>query len=387
MELGDKGKDLLRLGSTINGNTLITYWRVLPRAWKSRVENPIRGRNKPLSIPPARKQGVTIAKCHKNYELMLNLQLGIKHSVERLTPTTSLDLKPSAFDPKEKVWTKFPQEGSKYTSPHASCDFRCKNYCPVVFRSLRKLFKVDLADYMISISGNDALQELSSPGKSGSFFYLTYDDRYMIKTIKKAEVKFNTFTSFENTLVTKFYGFHCHGFFFPLKNCASSFTYLAKLHVRFVIMGNLFCSEYTIHRYKPEGEIDVTTTLKDLDLNYIFRLHKAWFQDFCRDCDFLEQERIMDYNMLVGLHFHETSILEPSTPSGEEFEAGPRLTRVDTGSIRLGISMPVRAERTITRNEYEAQLKDSPNEFIPRFLVLHSFNIELLPEVGLQAIQ
>ena len=42
---------------------------------------------------------------------------------------------------------------------------------------------------MISICGNDALRELSSPGKSGSFFYLTNDDRYMIKTMKKAEVK------------------------------------------------------------------------------------------------------------------------------------------------------------------------------------------------------
>jgi len=48
---------------------------------------------------------------------------------------------------------------------------------------------VDAADYMLSICGNDALRELSSPGKSGSFFYLTNDDRYMIKTMKKAEAK------------------------------------------------------------------------------------------------------------------------------------------------------------------------------------------------------
>ena len=49
------------------------------------------------------------------------------------------------------------------------------------------LFKVDAADYMISICGNDALRELCSPGKSGSLFYLTNDDSYMIKTKKKAE--------------------------------------------------------------------------------------------------------------------------------------------------------------------------------------------------------
>lgn len=61
--------------------------------------------------------------------------------------------------------------------------------CPFLFRTLRKLFNVDAADYMLSICGNDALRELSSPGKSGSFFYLTNDDKYMIKTMKKAEVK------------------------------------------------------------------------------------------------------------------------------------------------------------------------------------------------------
>lgn len=65
--------------------------------------------------------------------------------------------------------------------------------------------------------------------------------------------------------------------------------------VRFVIMGNLFCTEYAIHRRfdlkgsshgrvteKPESQIESTTTLKDLDLNFIFRLQKVWFQEFCR---------------------------------------------------------------------------------------------------------
>lgn len=63
-----------------------------------------------------------------------------------------------------------------------------------VFRHLRQLFQVDPADYMLAICGNDALRELSSPGKSGSFFYLTQDDRFMIKTVKKSEVKVSFFT-------------------------------------------------------------------------------------------------------------------------------------------------------------------------------------------------
>ncbi|XP_004307106.1 PREDICTED: phosphatidylinositol 4-phosphate 5-kinase 6 [Fragaria vesca subsp. vesca] len=348
-------------------------------------------------VQPTKKQGITIAKGHKNYELMLNLQLGIRHSVGRPAPTTSLDLKTSAFDPREKVWTKFPPEGSKYTPPHQSSDFKWKDYCPVVFRTLRKLFKVDPADYMISLCGNDALRELSSPGKSGSFFYLTNDDRYMIKTMKKAEVKvllrmlpayYNHVRAFENTLVTKFFGLHC-----------VKLTGPTQKKVRFVIMGNLFCSEYSIHRRfdlkgsslgrstdKPAAEIDATTTLKDLDLNYIFRLQKVWFQEFCRqvdrDCDFLEQERIMDYSLLVGLHFREASYNDPlatpdrssgvGTPTGYGDPDNDKTPRVSKGemdrllsdpnrwaSIRLGINMPAWAEKTVRKTD-EAQLVGEP---------------------------
>ncbi|PKA63743.1 Phosphatidylinositol 4-phosphate 5-kinase 2 [Apostasia shenzhenica] len=56
-------------------------------------------------------------------------------------------------------------------------------------------------------------------------------------------------------------------------------------------MGNLFCSDYQIHRRfdlkgsshgrttnKAEEEIDETTTLKDLDLNFVFRLQSSWFK-------------------------------------------------------------------------------------------------------------
>ncbi|XP_068662536.1 phosphatidylinositol 4-phosphate 5-kinase 6-like isoform X5 [Aristolochia californica] len=327
-----------------------------------------------------KKQGETISKGHKNYELMLNLQLGIRHSVGKCAPATSLDLKASAFDPKEKVWTKFPPEGSKHTPPHQSCDFRWKDYCPLVFRTLRKLFKVDPADYMLSICGNDALRELSSPGKSGSFFYLTNDDRYMIKTMKKSEVKvllrmlpayYNHVRAFENTLVTKFYGLHC-----------VKLTGTAQKKVRFVIMGNLFRTEYTINKRfdlkgsshgrttdKPEAEIDENTTLKDLDLNYIFRLQKSWFQELHRqvdrDCEFLEQERIMDYSLLVGLHFREPSFskeLSESRTPGTRTPRGNDSVFCRWATIRLGINMPARAEQTVRRGDCDTLVREPTGE-------------------------
>ena len=36
-----------------------------------------------------------------------------------------------------------------------------------------------------SVVGDQVLRELPSPGKSGSVFFVSYDERYMIKTMRK----------------------------------------------------------------------------------------------------------------------------------------------------------------------------------------------------------
>ncbi|XP_022993175.1 phosphatidylinositol 4-phosphate 5-kinase 1-like [Cucurbita maxima] len=353
------------------------------------------------STNDAKKPGHTISKGHKNYELMLNLQQGIRYSIGKHASILR-NLKTSDFDPKEKFWTRFPPEGSKTTPPHQSVEFRWKDYCPLVFRHLRDLFRVDPADYMLAICGNDTLRELSSPGKSGSSFYLTHDDRFMIKTVKKSEVKvlirmlpsyYDHVCRYENSLVTKFFGVHC------VKPIGGPKT-------RFIVMGNLFCSEYRIHRRfdlkgsshgrttdKPAGEIDETTTLKDLDLNFVFRLQQSWFQEFIkqinRDCEFLEAERIMDYSLLVGLHFRDESRYDKMGLSpfllrsgykdsyqNEKFMRGCRfleaelqdMDRVLAGQkplIRLGANMPARAERMARKSDFDQYTPGGTSHLIP----------------------
>ncbi|KAJ7546696.1 hypothetical protein O6H91_08G050800 [Diphasiastrum complanatum] len=218
-----------------------------------------------------KRPGETIIKGHRSYDLMLNLQLGIRH--------------------------------------------------------LREMFKIDAADYMLSICGSDALRELSSPGKSGSVFYLSHDDRFMIKTMRRSEVKvllrmlpnyYNHVRTYANTLITKFFGLHQikpHG----------------GRKVRFVVMGNMFCTELNIHRrYDLKGssqgrstdkvEIDENTTLKDLDLDFNFHLEPSWRESLIKqiecDCQFLEMEGIVDYSLLLGLHFrapHNPAVFSPMT--------------------------------------------------------------------------
>ena len=51
------------------------------------------------------------------------------------------------------------------------------------------MLKLDVAEYMMSICGDSGLRDISSPGKSGNIFFLSQDDRFMIKTLKKYELK------------------------------------------------------------------------------------------------------------------------------------------------------------------------------------------------------
>ncbi|XP_008787445.2 phosphatidylinositol 4-phosphate 5-kinase 9-like [Phoenix dactylifera] len=261
-----------------------------------------------------KKPGETIIKGHRSYDLMLSLQLGIRYTVGKITPIQRREVRASDFGPKASFWMSFPKAGSQLTPPHHAEDFKWKDYCPLVFRNLREMFKIDAADYMMSICGNAALRELSSPGKSGSVFFLSQDDRFMIKTLRKSEVKvllrmlpnyYDHVHRYENTLITKFFGLH------RVKPSSGQ-------KFRFVVMGNMFCTELRIHRrFDLKGsslgrstdkvEIDENTTLKDLDLNYCFYLEPSWRDALLKqieiDSKFLETQSIMDYSLLLGVHY------------------------------------------------------------------------------------
>ncbi|XP_055812163.1 phosphatidylinositol 4-phosphate 5-kinase 9 [Solanum dulcamara] len=268
-----------------------------------------------------KRPGEAIIKGHRSYDLMLSLQLGIRYTVGKITPIQRREIRTSDFGPRASFWMYFPKGGSQLTPTHQSEDFKWKDYCPMVFRNLREMFKIDAADYMMSICGNDALRELSSPGKSGSVFFLSQDDRFMIKTLRKSEVKVllrmlpdyhRHVRTYENTLITKFFGLH------RIKPSSGQ-------KFRFVVMGNMFCTELRIHRrFDLKGsslgrsadkvEIDENTILKDLDLNYCFYLEPSWREALLRqieiDSKFLEEQNIMDYSLLLGVHYRAPQHLQ-----------------------------------------------------------------------------
>ncbi|EPS73008.1 hypothetical protein M569_01742, partial [Genlisea aurea] len=248
-------------------------------------------------------------------DLVLRLQLGIRYSVARIAHIPVGELRETDFGSRACLRVKFPKAGSQTTPAHRSEDFAWKDYRPIVFRNLREMFKIDAADYMMSICGTDNnLRELCSPGKSGSTFFLSQDNRFIIKTLRKAELKVllrmllryhQHVRRHENTLLVKFFGLH--------RIRASGGEKL-----RFVVMGNVFCTELRIHRrFDLKGsslgrsaekvDINENSILKDLDLKGCFHLEPSWrdalIQQIDIDSKFLESKNIMDYSLLLGVHY------------------------------------------------------------------------------------
>jgi 1-phosphatidylinositol-4-phosphate 5-kinase len=203
-------------------------------------------------------------------------------------------------------------------TPSAKYDFKFKDYAPWVFRHLRARFKLDPADYLMSLTSKYILSELGSPGKSGSFFYFSRDYKYIIKTIHHAEHKFlrkilkdyyNHVVENPNTLLSQFYGLH-----------RVKIPYGRKIH--FVVMNNLFPPHRDIHQtfdlkgstvgrdFKEEDlEKNPRATLKDL--NWLRRgLHlefgpekkKSFIEQMEKDVHLLQGLKIMDYSLLIGIH-------------------------------------------------------------------------------------
>ncbi|KAI5361695.1 Putative phosphatidylinositol-4-phosphate 5-kinase, core [Septoria linicola] len=287
--------------------------------------------------------GTKVDQNHVNFVTAYNMLTGIRCCVSRTNAKLDRDLTDSDFETKHKF--SFDISGSELT-PSSKYDFKFKDYAPFVFRKLRGNFKLDPADYLMSLTSKYILSELGSPGKSGSFFYFSRDYKYIIKTIHHGEHKFlrmilrdyyNHVTENPNTLLSQFYGLH-----------RVKIPYGRKIH--FVVMNNLFPPHRDIHRtfdlkgstigrdFREEDlEKNPRATLKDL--NWLRRnLHlefgptkkEAFVTQMQKDVALLQRLKIMDYSMLVGIHDLERGneenlrdkTLRVFQPGGEEQDDG-----------------------------------------------------------------
>ncbi|KPU76942.1 uncharacterized protein Dana_GF13551, isoform F [Drosophila ananassae] len=256
-------------------------------------------------------------------QIMGSIQLGIQHTVGSLASKPKRDLLMMDFWEIESI--TFPPEGSSLTPAHHYSEFRYKIYAPIAFRYFRDLFGIQPDDFMMSMC-TSPLRELSNPGASGSIFYLTDDDEFIIKTVQHKEGEFlqkllpgyyMNLNQNPRTLLPKFFGLYCLQ------------TSNAK-NIRLVVMNNLLPSSVKMHlKYDLKGSTfkrkankaeraKKSPTYKDLDFmeqhpNGIFleaETYSALIKTIQRDCTVLESFKIMDYSLLLGVHNLDVALKE-----------------------------------------------------------------------------
>ncbi|NWI53459.1 PI51A kinase, partial [Calyptomena viridis] len=224
------------------------------------------------------------------------IQLGITHTVGSLSTKPERDVLMQDFYVVESIffprwvlplpgtipcgipWCQGPcvpvfpgSEGSNLTPAHHYNDFRFKTYAPVAFRYFRELFGIRPDDYLYSLC-NEPLIELSNSGASGSLFYVSGDDEFIIKTVQHKEAEFlqkllpgyyMNLNQNPRTLLPKFYGLYC--------------VQAGGKNIRIVVMNNLLPRSVKMHlKYDLKGSTykrrasqkereKVFPTYKDLD--------------------------------------------------------------------------------------------------------------------------
>uniref|UniRef100_A0A3Q3WZN1 PIPK domain-containing protein n=1 Tax=Mola mola TaxID=94237 RepID=A0A3Q3WZN1_MOLML len=253
------------------------------------------------------------------------IQLGIGYTVGNLTSKPDRDVLMQDFYVVESVF--LPSEGSNLTPAHHYPDFRFKNYAPLAFRYFRDLFGIKPDDYLYSLV-NEPLIELVNPGASGSLFYLTSDDEFIIKTVQHKEAKFlqrllpgyyMNLNQNPRTLLPKFYGLYCiqsGGINIRLVVMNNVLPRSVKMHYKYDLKG----STYKRRASRKERE-KACPTYKDLDfqdmheegLYFDMETYNNLMKTLQRDCRVLESFKIMDYSLLLGVH-----TLDPNQREGGE---------------------------------------------------------------------
>jgi 1-phosphatidylinositol-4-phosphate 5-kinase len=133
------------------------------------------------------------------------------------------------------------------------------------------------------------LQELTSTGKSGSFFYYSADGRFTLKTIHKEEYLFlrsilvpyyEHLKKYPNSLLIKFFGLHK----IYVKQANTSTGY----KIYFIIMSNVFHTPYEIHqRYDLKGSLYKRSTPQEYPMIINSRLDWSVAR---KDLDFLKSK-------------------------------------------------------------------------------------------------
>jgi 1-phosphatidylinositol-4-phosphate 5-kinase len=271
-----------------------------------------------------------------NLKTVINIMIGIKSAVSKIgsIPIRNLDLKISYLFPVDNLGVYEEMNRFMYEQNNYDGIVKCKfyDYAPKIFYNLRTLYGISNDDYLKSlgpenflcnliITKNKSLKEICSSGKSGSFFYFSYDGKYLMKTIPEGEfLKFKEMLQdyytymYDNpkTLLQRFFGLYMCIFddvkmYFVVMN--NVFNTPLKVHYKYDLKGSTYkrisrkCKEINYTNYDFDiamKDNDFTDRNEKVYLSSYFK--RLLFEEAKRDSKFLSDHNINDYSFLIGVN-------------------------------------------------------------------------------------
>ncbi|PPR90571.1 hypothetical protein GOBAR_AA30113 [Gossypium barbadense] len=206
----------------------------------------------------------------------------------------SEEISASDLTDSQRYWIQYSRQQCLNLPSGSVTGFEWKDYCPKVF-------------------SDETLRKVSSSVRAGNMFLLSKDNRFVIRTLRKSEVRvllemlpdyYNHLRKFRNTVLNKLYGAHV------VKPVGGAKVY-------FVVVANIFKSDLLMHRcYDLKGSLQGRKVEKmrfrekilhkESDLDFLFYLeplvrHRL-LKQIKYDCAFLEAAGVMDYSLMLGLH-------------------------------------------------------------------------------------
>ena len=186
-------------------------------------------------------------------------------------PTDAIDVKIGSDKDRDWIVNQCIQRFSVNSSKNKG-KYQFIDYSPHVFKYLRKeIYKCNDYQFIESITLSDNADVTSvsakfSEGKSGSFFFQTQDNCYMIKTIPKSEMKtflkmlpgyFEHVRKYPNSFINRYYGAY------------SIKIYGTKIY--FTVMRNIFTPGLEPHeKYDIKGMFSHYLSLKPVHFLFFF---------------------------------------------------------------------------------------------------------------------
>lgn len=257
------------------------------------------------------KDGEVVFKGHRNWEIVMSIQFGLKYTSELLEDANGTD--PTPNDYKESLAFDFNPSDDTRAAFEVSKFAKWVHPSPFVYKAIRKRFGVREKDFLDATCSESRVRELPTPGKSGALFYITDDERFFMKTISHIE---------DRVLVAMLPSYYQHV-------CSNPRTFLTQYmahfsvqtrrdrHIRMVVMASIFNDQIFIDRkYDLKGSTfkrfasseqlqSANVTYKDQDFKQplYFRPEVVGqiMDQLSKDSAFLESHHVMDYSLLLGV--------------------------------------------------------------------------------------